>query len=236
MKITANMRALKNRQVQSVLWLVFYLVVIDIAVNTIFRFPIDPENTPPSFLQGYFEYGRSVEGKLDRMTGLAKDQSAPILGYGWLQRKSYESLPDRENQNLVAVYGMSHTKLLGEAVAQIDSKYVIRNITGPGAPPGWSYAAYEADKKRHEAKVVILGIMTDSIAYLSATSGATSYFDMSHPYTFPKYYVEKGQLKQIYPPYFTEEGFREYFHDKRKWAEYTDWLEKNDKFYNAFLF
>jgi len=236
--LTDNVRLLKNKRVQSALWLVFYLVVIDIAVNTIFPFPADPDKTPPTFFQGYFEYGRSVEGKLDKMTGLASVQSRPILGYGWLQKKSYESLPDRANQNqtLVAVYGMSHTKLLGEAVAHIDSRYVIRNITAPGAPAGWSYAAYEEDKKRHEAKVVILGIMTDSIAYLSATSGATSYFDMSHPYTFPKYYVEKGQLKQMYPPYFTEEGFREYFHDKRKWAGYTDWLEKNDKFYNAFLF
>ena len=40
---------------------------IDIAINIIFRFPIDPEKSPPSFFQGYFEYGRSVEGKFDSM-------------------------------------------------------------------------------------------------------------------------------------------------------------------------
>ena len=105
---------------------------------------------------------------------------------------------------------MSHAELLGEAIAKIDSKYVIRNITAPGVPPGWSFAAYETDKNQHDAKVVILGIMTDSIAYISATSGATSYFDMSHPYTFPRYSVEDDQLKQIYPPFFTEEGFKDY--------------------------
>jgi hypothetical protein len=222
----------------SFIWIVFYLAVIDVMVNIIFQFPKEPEKTPPSFLEGYFEYGRSVEGKLDRMARRGNDQSAPILGYGWLENKRYESLPKKagEGEVLVAVYGMSHIKILGNAIAKIDSKYVIRNITGPGVPPGWSFAAYRRDKNLHEAKVVILGIMTDSIPFISATSGATSYFDMSHPYTFPRYFVQNGLLKEIFPPFYTEEGFREYLYNPIEWAEYRDWLSKNDKFYNAFLF
>lgn len=232
------MQALRNIQVQSVLWIVFYLALIDIAVNIIFRFPEDPQKNPPSFFQGYFEYGRSVEGKFDCFIRAAKLQSAPTLGYGWIQSKSYESLPQKagKNQTLIAVYGMSHAELLGKAIAKVDSKYVVRIIMAPGAPPGWSFAAYEADKNQHEARVVILGIMTDNIAYISATSGATSYFDMSHPYTFPRYYVEDGQLKQIYPPFCTEESFKKYLYNPKKWTEYTEWLSKNDKFYDAFLF
>jgi hypothetical protein len=232
------MRVLGNRQIQSVLWIVFYLTLLDIATNIIFRFPTDPQNSPPSFLQGYFEYGRSVEGKFECMIKAAKVQSESTLRYGWIQNKSYESLPKKavKSQTLVAVYGMSHAELLGKAIAKVDSEYIVRNIMAPGAPPAWSFAAYEADKDQHEAKVVILGIMTDNIAYLSATSGATSYFDMSHPYTFPRYFVENGQLKKVWPPFFTEEGFREYLNDSRKWTEYTDWLAKNDKFYDAFLF
>jgi hypothetical protein len=233
-----NIHASKYRMVSITLWIVFYLTIMDIAVNIIFRFPVDPKNTPPSFLQGYFEYGRSVEGKLDKMVRLADTQPNPILGYGWLQNKRYESLPKEasDNQTLVAVYGMSHADLLGKAIVAVDNKYVIRYITAPGAPPGWSFAAYEADKDCHEAKVVILGIMTDSVPYLSATAGTTSYFELGHPYTFPRYFVKDGQLKQAYPPFFTAEGFKEYFYDSRKWGEYRDWLAKNDKFYNAFLY
>jgi len=222
----------------SIIWVAFYLAVIDVMVNIVFQFPKEPEKTRPSFLQGYFEYGRSVEGKLDRLIRRGNDQSAPILGYGWLENKRYESLPKKagEGEVLVAVYGMSHTKILGKSIAKIDRKYVIRNITGPGVSPGWSFAAYRRDKNLHDAKVVILGIMTDNIPFISATSGATSYFDMGHPYTFPRYFVQNGLLKEIYPPFYTEEGFRDYLYNPIKWAEYRDWLSKNDKFYNAFLF
>jgi len=232
------MKTDRHRQIQAVLWIVFYLILMDISVNIFLPFPKDPEGTPPSFLQEYFEYGRSVEGKLERMARMQDSKPVSLLGYGWLQDKSYELLPRRvpENQILVAVYGMSHAKLLGEAIELLSSKYVIRYINAPGAPPQWSFAAYEEDKEYHEAKVVIMGIMTDSIPYLTATAGATAFFDMSHPYTFPRYFVEDDILKQIYPPFFTRKGFREYFYDKNKWGDYRAWLAENDKFYDAFLF
>jgi hypothetical protein len=227
-----------NKYFQSALWVLVYLLIIDISVNIVFQYPKNPGKNPPSFFQGYFEYGRSVEGKLDKIKKGAERESDEILGYGWLKNKRYNSLPKKaaEGQVLIAVYGMSHTKLLGEAIETLDKKYIVRSITGPGVPPGWSYAAYDADRNQHEAKVVILGIMTDNIAYISSTSGATSYFDMSHPYTFPRYYVKEDQLKAVYPPFYTEEGLRDYLLDNEKWNSYTEWLEVNDKHYDAFLF
>jgi hypothetical protein len=232
------MPSTKCRIALGTLWILFYLAVIDVAVNIAFRFPSDPQKNLPSFLQGYFEYGRSVEGKFDNMVKAAKTQLEPTLGYGWIRKKSDEVLPARAGKGkmLVAVYGMSHTKLLGKAIAKLDNRFVVREITAPGAPPGWSFAAYEQDRYRHDGQVVILGVMTDNVATISATSGATAYFDMSHPYTFPRYFVENGDLKSVSPPFMREEGFGEYFNDCRKWASYTDWLSKNDKFYDPFLF
>lgn len=232
------MAILKNRRLQIALWITLYLVLIDIGVNIVFPFPTNPQKTPPSFLQGYFEYGRSIEGKFDSMIKAARLQSEPTLGYGWLKRRSIDSQPQKAiaGHTLVAVYGMSHTKLLGEAMANLDSKYIIRSITAPGAPVGWSFTAYEIDKDNHKAEVVILGIMTDNIALLGATSGATTYFDLGHPYTFPRYFVDNGQLKHKYPPFFTERGFAQYFTNENKWREYRKWLTDNDKFYDTFLF
>lgn len=229
---------LKNKCLQISLWIILYLVLIDIGINIVFSFPTNPQKTKPSFLQGYFEYGRSVEGKFDSMIKAARLQSEPTLGYGWLKRRSTDSQTQKAlpGHTLVAVYGMSHTKMLGEAIAHIDNKYIIRNITAPGAPVGWSFTAYDIDKDNHKADVVILGIMTDNIAILGATSGATTYFDLGHPYTFPRYFVDNGQLRQKYPPFFTEEGFVEYFSNANKWQEYREWLAVNDKFYDAFLF
>lgn len=228
----------KSKPIRIGLWILFYLIALDVAVNLIFRFPTDPEKTPPSFLQGYFEYGRSVEGKLDRMTSRASAKTDGILGYGWLRDKRFDSQPREagKHQTLVAVYGMSHTKLLAEAMAKIDDKYVIRDVTAPGAPANWSYAAYEFDKDHHAAKVVIMGVMTDNVPYLGATAGTTSFFDMSHPYTFPRYLVEENHLKKTYPPFFTSDGFKDYFYNPGKWEEYRAWLAKNDKYYDAVLF
>lgn len=232
------MNLLQNKRFQVFLWVIFYLLLIDGAANIFFQFPSNPQETPPSFLQGYFEYGRSTEGKFANMIKAARLQKEPTLGYGWLQSTSIDSQPREANpgQILVAVYGMSHTKLLGEALAHLDSKYLIRSITAPGAPVGWSFTAYDIDKNNHQADVVILGIMTDNIALLGATSGATTYFDLGHPYTFPRYYTDNGNLRYNYPPFFTEQGFAEYFRDTDKWQRYKNWLAENDKFYNIFLF
>jgi hypothetical protein len=232
------MKILKNRRLRIVLWLVLYLVIIDIAVNILFRFPLNPQKMAPSFLQGYFEYGRSIEGKFTGMIKSARLQAEPTLGYGWLEKKSNSLLPQKAgaDQTLVAVYGMSHTKLLGEAMAKVNSKYIIHNVTAPGAPVGWSYTAYDIDREKQHADVVILGIMTDNIALMGATSGATTYFDLGHPYTFPRYNIENGKLRSSYPPFFTEEGFDKYFSDIHKWHKYRDWLKKNDKYYSSLLF
>lgn len=231
------MKAPINKYVLVLIWILLYLAIIDIIVNISFRYPLNPEKTPPSFLQGYFEYGRSVEGKFDRKINARHKQAIPSAD-AWIRSKYYESLPGKVNEDkvLIAIYGMSHTKLLGEAIARINKKYVVRNITGPGSPPGWSLAAYRNDKNLHEAKVVILGIMTEHVAQVSATSFATSFFDGSYPYTFPRYIYRNRQLQEIYPPFYTDEGFKVYFSDSHKWAEYRDWLYKNDRFYNYLLF
>ena len=232
------MKTLKNRRLYIAFWIVIYLVLIDIAVNTIFRFPSNPQKTPPTFLQNYFEYGRSIEGKYSEMIRAARLQTEPTLGYGWLKKKTNDLIAKKTvaNQTLIAVYGMSHAKLLGEAMATVNSNYLIRDITAPGAPVGWSYTAYDIDRKQHDADVVLLAIMTDNIALMGATSGATAYFDIGHPYTFPRYIIENGKLKSTYPPFITEEGFFKYFNDINKWQEYRGWLVKNDKFFNTFLF
>jgi hypothetical protein len=137
---------------------------------------------------------------------------------------------------LVAVYGMSHTKLLGDAMARISNKYLIRSICAPGAPVGWGYAAYDLDKGKHSAKVVIWGIMTDNVPFIAATLGATIYFDLGHPYTFPRYYVDRGNLRAAFPPFLSLHGFREYKNDQAKWQEYRQWLDTYDRFYDPFLF
>jgi hypothetical protein len=220
-------------------WIIFYLVIIDISINIIFRYPRDPHNINPTFLQSYFEYGRSVEGKLAIMTRHSEEESAPRVSGGWLKSDRLASLPDKAtkaDEVLIALYGMSHTKGLWEAIQRIDEKFLIRGYMGAGAPPNWAYAAYELDKNKHKADVVILGIMTESVQIVTSTTGMTAYFDLSYPYTFPRYRVTDGNIIGTTPPFLDAKGYIEAFYDEIKWEKYRDWLKQNDKYYDPLLF
>ena len=81
------------KKLKVILWIVFYLAIIDVFVNIVFQYPADPKNTNPSFLQGYFEYGRSIEGKLKAMTRPSLEESAPRVSGGWIKSDKGDFLP-----------------------------------------------------------------------------------------------------------------------------------------------
>lgn len=222
-----------------ILWLIFYLILIDTIVNMLFHYPKDPRDVHPSFLQSYFDYGRSVEGKLHWMTRPSIEMSAPRVAGGWLKSDKYLSLPNKatgDGEILVALYGMSHTQCLWEAIRTLDTRFVIRGFMAAGAPPNWSYAAYEFDRGRHKADVAILGILTDTVPQITSTTGMTAFFDSSFPYTFPRYFAKNGNLVAKDPPFYHAKGYIEHFYDKAKWNSYRSWLAQNDKYYDPILF
>lgn len=227
------------KAIKTALWVIFYLVTIDLLVNILFQYPEDPKNTDPSFLQSYFDYGRSVEGKLQGMTRPTAEESAPRVSGGWLKSDKYLTLPSKtenENQLLVALYGMSHTQELWRAISKTDKRFLIRGFMAAGATPNWSYAAYEFDRGRHKADIVVLGILTDSVPPITSTTGMTAFFDSSFPYTFPRYVVTDRKLKVAHPPFYNANEYIDHFYDKSKWVLYRKWLKKHDKYYDPLLF
>ncbi|MCG6927993.1 MAG: hypothetical protein LJF30_22140 [Acidobacteria bacterium] len=216
------------------LWILFYLAAMDIGANVFFAYPQDPRNTSPSTVQRYFEYGRSVEGKLSRMTGPTDETSAPIVAIGWLVN---DKLPDEgDGRPVVTFYGMSHAKLLVEDIASTDGSLAVRAVAAPLGVPTWSFAAYLHDRKRLHSDVVVLAVMTDTIPLVAATSGTTMYFDGAYPYTWPRYYLADGSLQWVDPPFLSEQGYREFFFDDALWSEYVDWLAEHDPHYDPLLF
>jgi hypothetical protein len=221
------------------LWVIFYLVVIDFAINIILSYPKNPRNITPSTLQQYFEFGRSVEGKYARMTRKTDDESAPIVSSGWLENRENlyitEDL-DSIDKPTVTVYGMSHAFYLADAMAKIDDNLIIRAFCAPAAVPSWSFAAYSLDKERSHSDAVILAVLTSGVPLISSTSGATASFDSGSPYTYPRYFLDTGILKHVSPPFISVEGYREYFYNPEKWKEYLSWMKENDKYFRTFLF
>lgn len=223
----------------ALLWIAAYLLIVDIGIKIILPYPKDPRNVSPSTLSQFFEYGRSVEGKLTRMTRKSDDRSAPILLTGWLQEpriKYFSDVQAKANKPIITVYGMSHSVQLAEDMAKVDSSFVVRSFGAPGAVPTWSYAAFLLDKEQLYSDVVVLAIMTRGVPLIATTSGSTNHFDSVWPYTYPRFFCEKGALIQVSPPFISLEGYREYFYDSDKWDSYAKWLHQYDKFYDPLLF
>jgi hypothetical protein len=229
----------KSKFSLSILWIIFYLVVIDVGINVVLPYPKDPRNITPSLLSQFFEFGRSVEGKLARMTRPTDAESAPVLAAGWLQDppfKYYSNKQDGTTRRTISVYGMSHAVHLAEDLAKLDDSFSVRSLGAPGAVPTWSYAAFLSNMDAQLSDVTILGIMTRGVPLICTTSGLTNHFDMVWPYTYPRFSIRGGSLQRIDPPFMSIEGFRECFYNPKEWDAYVNWLNKNDKLYDPILF
>jgi hypothetical protein len=229
----------KPKLITILAWILTYLLIIDVGINVIFPYPKDPRNISPSALALFFEYGRSVEGKLARMTKRTDEGSAPILTAGWISNpldRAYSSIQTEIIQPTIGVYGMSHSVLLADDMAKLDPSLTIRACGAPGAVPSWSYAAYLSDRKQHHSDVVILGIMTIGVPLICTTSGTTNHFDRVWPYTYPRLVIHNGTLDFLWPPFISLDGYREYFYDSVKWGTYVRWLKENDKYYDPVLY
>src|SRR5260370_33052616 len=64
-------------------WVLVGLIVIDLLIDFLLAYPSDTKVTAPPRLQAYFEYGRSIEGQLSRMTRADRSQTALITLAGW---------------------------------------------------------------------------------------------------------------------------------------------------------
>src|ERR1035437_4313860 len=87
-------------------WVFIGLVAIDALINVAFPYPRDPKNINPSQQQSFFDYGRSIEGKLARMTRIDKSETAPITLAGWYDPLKVVELPAKPNSQIVTFYGM----------------------------------------------------------------------------------------------------------------------------------
>ncbi|MDF5733007.1 MAG: hypothetical protein PUP92_34710 [Rhizonema sp. PD38] len=221
-------------------WIVLFLMVMDIAVNVLFPYPSDPHMTPKQ-LSLYFNYGRSLEGKLSQMVGPTDESSSAIAVAGWLDPELWKKLnlatrPANKGDLLVAIYGMSFSNHVGEAMKEINPNITLRMIAGPAAPPNYSLAAYKLDMGRHQADVVMIGILASSVKGLITLNGMTWQFEGPAPYTYPKYFLEDGKLKEIVPTVTSLAQLRDTFHSSQQQDVFLAQLRENDQFFDSFLF
>lgn len=231
---TSNIRRL-GFTLQVPLWVCISLVVLDVLINLAFAYPNDPKVTNPSRLRLYFEYGRSTEGQLARMTRADRTQTAPITLSGWYDPLEVHEYRAKSQAPIVTIYGMSHAVRLGQALGRTSERFTPRTVGAPDASTNWSYGAYLRDRGGGKSRAVVLAFMSQNFSMITTLSAMTWSFDLPMPYTYDRFYLDGDHLGVIHPPYTSFAQYTEAFGDTAKWSAARDYFAKYDSMYNAFM-
>jgi hypothetical protein len=213
-----------------------FLVAADVLVNLLFAMPEDPR-IKPNRLQQYFDYGRSIEGKLRYMVRDTDELSGPIVRTGWLSEN--EDLPvkaEHENGRLFAVYGQSMSGRVAREIGKQDKTATIRARGGPAAPLGHTYELFRRDLQNHTADVIVLGIFASGVNTLHTMTPTGWAFEVPTPYTYPRWSLVDGQLVSKAPRIQSLEQLRTALHTPTLWSEFGQHLAQHDASFSSLLF
>lgn len=228
------------------------IAIIDSTINLLFPYPKDPQNTSPNALALYFDYGRSIEGKVKRQLGAKEENTAPIALAGWLkppvdfskppETQAKITPPDQSTQLSsgekikITVYGMSFANHVAEAMKKLNPDIEVTTIGGPAAPPNHSFAAYQVNRTQDDGKIIFWGILASSLFGLDAMTGMTLGAEVPAPFTFPKYSLKNNQLQSTWPAIDSIHDLISTQQNPRLWEKLITQLKKNDFFYDEFSF
>ena len=216
-------------------WIVISLAAVDAFINLIFAYPSDPRNIHPTWFQTYFEFGRSTDGQLRRMTRPDRSLTAPITLSGWYDPLVVEAKTGGPQDSVVTVYGMSHAVQLAEALGELSGKYRPRVVGAPGATSNWSYGAYLRDRGGSKSRAVVLAFMSANLPMITTMSPMTWNIGFPMPYTGDRFYLENNELRVAHPPYDSFEKYVNTLSDPEKWAAACNVFAKYDTMYSPFI-
>ena len=209
------------------------ILTFDLVVGYCFAVRGDESASGTGSLDRYFEYGRSVEGKVRRMVG-AEGRQHPMFTAGWVERQvAAAPLTDAS----VTVYGQSFANHVAIASEEFLDGYEKRLIGGPGATLSHSYFAFLQDEHWQTSKVVVLGILASSLPKIQSMTHMTGFWEGPAPHTYPRYILDEGgRLRSIDPLVPSEEELRAALIDDSKWSEFVRQLALHDAFFDPLVF
>ncbi len=217
-------------------WFVVTLVVIDLAINVLFSYPQNLRMRPSQF-QAYFEYGRSTEGQIRRMTRPEKDETAPITLAGWYNPLVVKEFTPKKPENpIITFYGSSQAVELAFAVSRVSEAFTPRSVGAPGATANWAYGAYLRDRGGGKSRAVVLAFQSLNLAMITSFSPMIWAVDAPMPYMADRFFLNEGKLGVIHPPYTSYDGYVATLSDPEKWAEARSFFARQDPLYNPLSF
>ena len=222
-----------TRHLAVLLWTLVSLVGLDVAVGAMSRMPANPR-VEPSALQRYFDYGRSIEGKLRALIKPDDGRSGPIVVAGWIDSGCRRSVPKVAGKLGISIFGNSFSGQLSETLKKLDPAVSVEEYTGPGAPVNHSYACFVRENSfggdSHD--VQIIGITASSLPRMETIWGVTTSFEYLQPFTFPRYRLgPDGNLIAHEPSVRSPDDLRRILSDRGKWDNWLAELKANDYFY-----
>jgi len=183
----------------------------------------------------YFEYGRSTDGQLARMTRRDPSKTAPITLAGWYDPIVAEESQEPHDVPIITFYGMSHAVQLAHALGRVTRAYKARAVGAPGATGNWAYGAYLRDRGGHKSTAVVLALMSANLPMITTMTPMTWNIGFPMPYTADRFYAQGDELRVVRPPYDSFKGYTEAFEDPVKWAAVCAAFAQNDTMYDRFI-
>jgi len=220
--------------------LIGFLLVIatfEGAVATFISFAGEGKSTDNSLVR-YFNYGYSIEEKLDRAVGKKGQEASSLIRAGWVSTELYppsDSWKTREKR--IVFYGMSFTNRLAKIIKRTNPEIGILTRAGPAAPLSHSYTLFKADPNRQSASHVVVGILSSSIPYLQGITSLGNSFENPIPYSYPKFTMIDGELKTVTPVISERDDFISSYRARSpKWKAHLAKIRENDSYWDPLLF
>lgn len=225
-------------------WAIAGLAAIDTFIGVAFDYPSNPK-TPPSRLQAFFEYGRSTESALKRMTRPDRSRTAPITLAGWYdpivstgpQEEQVLPATSEPLKAVVTIYGGSHSVRLAHALGRVSKYLAWRSVGAPGATPNWSFGAFLRDQDGYKkSTAVVLTFNTNLLPAITSFSPAMWNNDSPMPYTGDRFFLTGGRLEVMHPPYDSFEEYERMLRDPKAWPWAVNFFAGNDPLFDSISF
>jgi hypothetical protein len=132
----------------------------------------------------YFDYGRSVPGKLAAWEA-SPETPGNLYEVAW---PAPQLVPTEAEGPVVHAYGMSFVNRILGAAQTMSPELSVDLHAGPGAPPNFTYSLFKADRAHRRAgDVVVLGILSSSLTGMASFSNRAWVFEQPAPFTYPIY-------------------------------------------------
>jgi hypothetical protein len=214
-------------------WMVAFLIVLDQGVSLGLKLSI----TPPK-VRSFFNYGHSIQWKMQSLLGPTDQSTPPMARIGWLDSPVLPRpvrKPASDRDPVVTFYGNSFTHRFAHAMIRIEPRVTVCSGGAPNAAPNHSYALFERNPGRARSDVVVLGVLAANVTGV-LSRGYTWAFDSPPPYTQPLMKIHEGRLVEEWPVVQSLQEFRKCLFDDQRWKQFSDDIAPSDPFFDHFLF